>query len=96
MHAQDIEPWIYSNAPIGVNFLIAGYGYAEGGLSVDTSVPLTNANLEAHSTVLAYARSLDLWGRSGKFDVVLPYAWLAGEPPLNTVFVLVSDQPRRL
>ena len=24
-HAQDIEPRAYSNAPIGVNFLIAGY-----------------------------------------------------------------------
>lgn len=79
VHAQSIEPRAYSNAPIGMNFLIAGYGYAEGGLSVDTSVPLTNANLETHSTVLAYARSLDLWGRSGKFDVVLPYAWLAGD-----------------
>ena len=79
VHAQSIEPRAYSNAPIGMNFLIAGYGYAKGGLSVDSSVPLTNANLETHSTVLAYARSLDLWGRSGKFDVVLPYAWLAGD-----------------
>ena len=25
-----------------------------------------------------YARSLDVWGRAGKLDVVLPYAWLSG------------------
>jgi hypothetical protein len=78
-HAQDIEPRAYSNAPVGINFLIAGYAYAEGGLAVDASVPLTNASLQTHSTVFAYARSLDLWGRSGKFDVVIPYAWVSGE-----------------
>jgi hypothetical protein len=77
-HAEDIEPRAYSNAPVGINFLIAGYAYAEGGLAADASVPLTNANLQTHTTVLAYARSLDLWGRSGKFDVVIPYSWLSG------------------
>ena len=29
--AQDIEPRAYSNAPVGVNFLIAGYVYTRGG-----------------------------------------------------------------
>ena len=31
--AQDIEPRAYSNAPIGVNFLIAGYAYTRGGVA---------------------------------------------------------------
>ena len=79
VHAQSIEPRSYTNTPIGINFLIAGYAYAEGGLSADASVPLTNANLQTHSTLLAYARSIDLWGQSGKFDVVVPYAWLSGD-----------------
>jgi hypothetical protein len=26
-HAQDLEPRSYSNTPVGLNFLIAGYGY---------------------------------------------------------------------
>jgi len=30
-HAQEIEPRAYSNAPIGVNFLIAGYVYTQVG-----------------------------------------------------------------
>src|SRR5215831_4277002 len=42
---------------------------------------------QVHSTVLAYARALDVWGRSGKFDVVLPYAWLSGSAD-------VAGQPR--
>lgn len=76
--AQEIEPRAYSNIPINVNFLIAGYGYAEGGVVTDPSLPLENANLEIHTIVLAYARSLDIGGRSGKFDVILPYAWVSG------------------
>ena len=76
--AQEIEPRAYSNTPIGVNFLIVGYGYAEGGLVTDPSLPLQDANLRTHSTVFAYARSLDAWGQSGKFDLIVPHAWLSG------------------
>jgi len=76
--AQDIEPRAYSNAPIGVNFLIAGYGYTRGGLSFDSAVPITDANLHTSNAVFAYATVLDLWGKSGKFDAIVPYTWLSG------------------
>ncbi len=76
--AQDIEPRAYSNAPVGVNFLIAGYAYTQGALSSDPASPLTDANLRTSSAVLAYARVLDLWGMSGKFDAIVPYTWLSG------------------
>jgi hypothetical protein len=76
--AQDIEPRAYSNAPVGVNFLIAGYAYTRGGVSFDPAVPITNASLTTSNAVLAYARVLDLWGMSGKFDAILPYTWLSG------------------
>ena len=76
--AQDIEPRAYSNAPVGVNFLIAGYAYTRGGLSFDSAVPITDANLHTSNGVLAYATVLDLWGESGKFDAIVPYTWLSG------------------
>jgi hypothetical protein len=78
VHAQELEPRAYSNAPVGLNFLIAGYGYTEGGVLADPAIPLTNADIRIHSSVLAYARSVDLWGRSGKLDVVLPFSSLSG------------------
>ena len=28
--------------------------------------------------MLAYARSLNLWGDSGKIDAVIPYGWASG------------------
>jgi len=76
--AQDIEPRAYSNIPLDVNFLIAGYGYAEGGLVTDPALPLENANLQTHTSVLAYARSFEVGGQSGKFDAILPYSWISG------------------
>ena len=76
--AQDIEPRAYSNAPVGVNFLVAGTAHSQGGLSLDPSIPITNAHLETTAVVLAYARVLDLWGVSGKFDAVVPYVSLSG------------------
>jgi hypothetical protein len=83
--AQDIEPRAYSNIPIGVNFLVAGYAYSEGDVAADPSIPLTNANVRTHTAFLGYAHSLDVGGRSGKFDVILPYSWLSGSAELAGV-----------
>lgn len=76
--AQDIEPRAFSNAPVGVNFLIAGYAFTSGGLSFDPAVPVSNAELETSNVVLAYARVLDVLGMSGKFQAILPFASLSG------------------
>jgi hypothetical protein len=40
-----------------------------------------------HTGVLAYARTLDVWGKSGKVDVILPYSQLSGS-------AMVAGQPR--
>lgn len=73
-HAQDIEPRAFANTPVGINFLIGGYAYTEGTLGTDPSVPLEDTEVTFHTAVLAYVRSLDVWGRSGKVDVILPYS----------------------
>ena len=77
-HAQDIEPRAYANTPVGLNFLIAGYGYTGGGVAFDPVLPIENAEVKVDSVIFAYARSLDVLGKSAKFDVVLPYAWVDG------------------
>jgi hypothetical protein len=78
VQGQEIEPRAFSNAPVGVNFLLSGYAYTRGGLAFDSSVPVTNPELETSSAVLGYVRTLDLWGLSGKVDVIVPYTWLSG------------------
>jgi hypothetical protein len=61
-----------------MNFALLGYAYSDGGVTTDPSVPLTDADIQVHQALLGYARSLDLWGLSGKIAAVLPHAWLSG------------------
>jgi hypothetical protein len=76
--AQDIEPRSYSNAPAGVNFLIAGFLHTKGGVAFASDTGISNPDMRINGAVFAYVRTLDLWGMSGKFDAVLPYSWLQG------------------
>ena len=83
--AQDAEPRLYTNTPVGLNFLIGGYLYSEGKIAFDPSSPITDAQFNSQTGVLAYVRSLDVAGKSAKFDVILPYspffrAWSRGRP----------------
>ena len=77
-HAQQLEPRSYSNTPVGLNFLIAGYGYTEGKMAFDPSLPIADAQFRINSGVAAYARSLDAWGNSAKFDVAMAYSSFSG------------------
>jgi hypothetical protein len=84
--AAELEPRAYSNAPVGLNFLIAGYAKSEGGLSTDPASPIQDAHLNINTGVLAYARSLDVGGKSGKIDIIMPFSDLSGT-------ALVGGQP---
>jgi len=78
IYAQDLEPRAYTYVPVGLNFIVAGYTYMSGGVVFDPAVPLENANIEINGALFAYARSLNIGGFSGKFDMIVPYAWLSG------------------
>lgn len=81
--AQEIEPRAFSNAPIGTNFLLVGYARTEGGLAFDPSLPISDPKLEVQSSLLGYARVIDIGGQSGKVDLIVPYTWLSGTALLN-------------
>jgi hypothetical protein len=75
--AQTMEPLSYTNSPIGLNFLIAGYTYQSGNVLADPSLPISNVKATVDSAFLAYSRILDFWGQSGSVALVVPYAWLS-------------------
>jgi hypothetical protein len=77
--AGEIEPRAYVNTPVGVNFLLGGYAYSDGGLATSGSSPLKDAELTMDTGLIAYARSMDVLGKSAKFDVILGYSGLSGE-----------------
>ena len=76
--AQELEPRQYSNAPIGMNFLVAGYATSSGGVLFDPSIALDNAELEVDGPVVGYARALSLGELSAKIDAGVGHACLSG------------------
>src|SRR5499433_3554935 len=81
-YGQALEPRSYANTPVGINFVLAGYGYTEGSVAFDASVPITDAKVHVHSGLVAYARSLNVWGLSGKVLAVVPFAEVSGSAKL--------------
>lgn len=81
--AQSAEPRTYSPAPVGMNFAIVGFAQTTGGLSVDPAIPLKDVKLTVPTALFAYARSLNLFGSSGKVDVIVPYGKLSGSAMYN-------------
>ena len=71
-----MEPLSYTNAPIGLNFLIAGYGYLWGDVLVDPSLPIKDGDAQVNIATVNYTRILDIRGQSGLFTLIVPYAWL--------------------
>jgi hypothetical protein len=72
--AQELEPRSLTNVPVGMNFLFLGYGYAKGNVLLDPAIPIEDLDSRLHSFVGAYVRALDLFGLSGKLDVIVPFA----------------------
>lgn len=77
--AGEVEPRAYVNTPVGINFLLGGYAYTDGDLATSGSSPLKDAEVTMDNGLLAYARAIDLWGKSAKLDIILGYSGLSGE-----------------
>src|SRR2546427_13218100 len=65
-HAQSLEPRSYVNTPVGINFLLLGYGYTQGQVGFDASTPITDARVHVHAGFFAIPRPLTLGGLPGK------------------------------
>lgn len=98
---QDLEPRSLSNVPVGLNFLVVGYGYSTGNVLFDPALPIEDARAKVHRTVAAYVRTINFFGLSGKVDVVVPYVidshWeglLNGQPASTDRAGLADPQVR--
>jgi hypothetical protein len=74
-YAQDLEPRAFSPAPVGMNFFQIGYGYADGNVFFDQSLPAEDVTGKMHSAVAGYLRTLGIFGATAKLGVVVPYVW---------------------
>lgn len=72
-YSQELEPRAINNLPVGTNFAIAAYSYAQGNLLLDPALPIEDLNSNIHSGLLAYVRSIRFFDLSAKVDVVIPF-----------------------
>ena len=91
IYAQDLEPRAYTNTPVGMNFLLVGYQYSEGGLIFDPALPITDANAKVDMGLLGYVRALDVMGKSAKTGFLLPYADLYADGYVDGEFRTRDD-----
>jgi hypothetical protein len=47
--AQDAEPRLYTNTPVGLNFLIAGYIYSQGKMAFDPELRIADAQFNSNT-----------------------------------------------
>ncbi|NCF24168.1 MAG: transporter [Gammaproteobacteria bacterium] len=86
--AQDLTPRTYWPAPKGTRLLIFGYAYQTGDIVTDPSIPLTGVDSKIDSAVIAYQQTLNFFGRTGNFQLEVPYVD-------GTTTGLVSNEPGR-
>ena len=73
--AQVLEPRLYRNAPKGINAVAFGYSFSRGSLEFDPALPIEDAEGNGSVVPLAYVRTIGLFNRSAKLEVVVPVAW---------------------
>jgi hypothetical protein len=73
--AQELTPRLYWPAPKGTQVLVAGYSYSSGDILFDRTIPLYDVDSDINVGILAYLKTLSLWGRSSNIMIELPYSW---------------------
>jgi len=73
--AQDLDPRAYARIPVNVTVVVAGFGYSNGGIVTDATVPVDDLQAKIGSPSLGVVHSFALLGRTAQVSVALPYAW---------------------
>ncbi len=84
--AQELEPRAYANTPVGMKFLVAGYGYNQGGMLFDPAVRIDGAEASMDVGLVAYAQGFSVGGNSAKFAVATPFAAMDASGSVSGTF----------
>jgi hypothetical protein len=71
---QELSPRAYWPAPEGTNILALGYVYQTGDIVTDPSLPIFGVDSTIHTGVVAYQRTLNVFGRTSNLQFQLPLA----------------------
>ena len=84
--SQALEPRRWTHLPVGANFAGFAYTYADVDIAFDPALQIEDATADIDTYLFSYVRVLDVFGRSGRIDFLVPYStgrWeglLEGQP----------------
>ena len=94
--AQDLEPRAFSNAPVGMNFVLAGYAFSSGNVLFDDALAaalrIEQASGKLHQSVVSYVRTVGLFGLSARVGAVVPVVVGRWEGIVADTFAAVSRE----
>ncbi|MDH4130643.1 MAG: transporter, partial [Gemmatimonadota bacterium] len=61
LRGQELEPRSLQNAPVGLNILLGGVGYARGNVLVDAALPLEDVTADVGTLLLGAFRSIGIF-----------------------------------
>src|SRR5262245_42461817 len=78
---QELEPRAYSPSPVGVTFVLAGFGRSEGGILFDPALDVDNVHADLWIATVGVGHTFSLAGRQARILAVAPVAWgsIAGD-----------------
>ena len=74
--AQDLEPRRWSHLPVGMNVFGIGGGWSDGNIAFDPVLLIEDATFDVYPFGLGYVRSFELWGKTNRVDIKVP--WMSG------------------
>jgi len=92
LFSQALEPRLYSNAPVNMNFLALAYVYTNGTLPNNPELNLQNANLEVNIVIAAYVHIFELFGQSAKVDLFIPRTKIDGDAIFQGSYITRKTQ----
>ncbi len=98
--SQDLDPRAYARIPVNVTVLIAGFGYSQGGIVTDATLPVEDLTAKIGSSSIGAVHSFSLFGQTAQVSAILPYAWgdvsaLLGGTTQSTTRSGISDMRLR-
>ena len=72
--AQELEPRLLTNVPVGMNFALLAFAHSRGNVLLDPSIPIEDLDSKLNTFIAAYVRTLSIFGLAGKVDVIAPLA----------------------
>ncbi len=71
---QELTPRAYWPAPKGTQVFTAGMVYTRGDIVPDPSLPIAGVDSDITTGLVAYLRTIELWGRTSNVILEVPYS----------------------